>query len=80
MDNQNLELQWEELKKKFTMSETSSITSDLHIKFYNAYITKDLGNYEYEYVKQPFYYVVKFKRNEHNIFCIPVSIEKKAFN
>ena len=76
----NLIQEWEELNKKFTMSETSSITSDLHTGFFNAYEVLDKGNYEYDYIKQPFYYVVKFKRNEHKIFCIPVSIEKKMFN
>lgn len=77
MENQNLELQWKELNKQFTMSETSSITSDLHTGFFNAYKVVDKGNYEYDYIKKPFYYVVQFKRNKHGVFCIPISIEKK---
>ena len=76
----NLIQEWEELNKKFTMSETSSITSDLHIGFFNVYEKVDKGNYEYDFIKQPFYYKVKFIRNEHRVFCIPVEIEKKIFN
>ena len=75
----NLIQEWEELNKKFTMSETSSITSNLHTGFFNAYEVVDKGNYEYDYIKQPFYYKVTFIRNENRVFCIPVSIEKKAF-
>ena len=75
----DLSKEWDELNKKFTMSETSSITSDKHIGFFNVYEAIDKGQYNYEYVKQPFYYKVTFIRNEHRIFCIPVEIEKKEF-
>ena len=76
----NLMQEWKELNKKYTLSETSSITSDKHIGFFNAYEVVDKGNYEYDYIKQSFYYVVTFIRNEHNVFCIPVEIEKEMFN
>ena len=75
----NLIQEWDELNKKFKMSETVNSVSDMKTSCFNAYKVVDNGNCEYEYIKQPFYYKVTFQRNEHRVCCIPVSIEKKAF-
>ena len=75
----NLMQEWEELNKRYTMSETMSSTSDIKTSCFNVYETVDNGHYNYEYIKQPFYYKVTFIRNEHKVFCIPVKIEKKTF-
>ena len=71
--------EWKELNKEYTLSETSSSVSDIKTSCFNVYIRINKGNYNYEYTKQPFCYVVTFERNEHEVFCIPTKIEKKYF-